>query len=242
MSCRDGTPIARYAELPTDRPWTAVEQVGWAIGLEEHRAGFDSEPMDGSDFSLPPLTVIGAAPTLIDFDPAGPERVLAFVQRVDRQADKMQRAYAEWAGARWGVDVPADDQRAPSDDERRFLGDWPSFYARWKSHVVSFSDSPVGVEVWSPSAEWEKTHAFEVELEKLRTKFEAIVAAEPPKVKKKIEVPEAPPVQSDGSKGFEESGGVKSGADAIPWGTIVGVVGLIAGAWIISSIAGVVSR
>lgn len=215
-SHRYGAPMPRYAVV--------VEPPRVERRLEQTRSS-------GVD------VVLGSAPTLIDFDPAGPERVLAYVDRVDRQEDKMQRAYAEWAGARWGKDVPAEEQTAPTTDQMRFLSDWPVNYSKWKAHVTSFSDSPIGIESWSPSAEWDKTLAFELELEKLRARFDAIIAAEPPKVKAKVDVPPPPPVQKDGSKGFEDPGGIASGADAIPWGTIGTLVFVIAGAVVVAVVA-----
>lgn len=184
------------------------------------------------DQELEPLMVIGAPPLVVSTGAPGARgEVRAYAARVDVTAEQLHTAFRAWLAAKWG-DVPPDEQKAPTADEAAFIRDWPPWYAEWNRWVDQLdSFDPLGP---TPAQAWQKTQLYDDELEGHRKAFAALATGTPG-----VKVPE-PGKDPDGKGGHEEPGGVASGAASIPWGTITTIVLFVAGAWVISSIAGAV--
>jgi hypothetical protein len=180
--------------------------------------------------------ILGAPPLDVSTGlPGSREKAMAYVDRVGRQADRLQAAFVAWLKERW-TDTPEDEQKVPTTDERSLIVDWPPWHAKWNGARVRF-ESPDPIFPPAPSAIWLETEQWEKELEAFRKRFAPLV------VGTSVKVPDPPPKQTDGSEGFEDPGGVKQpsifeGASDVLSG-VTTIVLIIAGAWVVSSVAGV---
>jgi hypothetical protein len=211
-----GPPLARYPE-EEEQPRRALERRGAPVPR-----------------AFPRMVIVGAPPDMVKWGlPGATGETLAYVDRVDRLADKLHTAFIAWIREKFGDG--AETEVPPTEDERQFIVDWQPWYSRWKVFVESIQPqwNPFGP---LPLEVWEKTQQWELELKGFRSRFAALTQGT------KVKAPDDP-------GNLEPAGGVdpdKAGAGAsktgIPWTPILVIGGVLAAGYALSSVGHLTGR
>lgn len=173
----------------------------------------------------PRAITVGEHPTGLGWDPAGKEKVLAYVDRVDHAADALHSQFKALIAENWG-DVDPDKQKVPTALEKDFVAKWIPWYSKWKAYA---STLPGFFNVWSPAAEWDRVLLFDQEEEAFRKTFVEITKG------KKTKPPPPPPEGGTHEKpGGNDSGSLLDtfGLQSIPWWPILGIATVGVGGYI----------